>query len=515
VRAVRAIGDGAVKAIRAIGDSAVKAIRAAVSAVSGSRATLPVAAVTVATGAAVLAMPTPARAVPLIGSQCAPGIGIAGAGCSSVGSGVLGGATDALTAATLADVVGWVGDGAQSALNGTAQVLGATTTPQLRSTWFSATYWRVAGIAAVLTLPFLFAAALQALVRSDVTLLIRAAIGYLPLALLAVGIAAPLTMLLLAASDQMSSIVSSAASNQGAQFLAHAAGLLGSFTAGVTSPFVMLLVGLLTVVGALVLWMELLMREAAVYVIVLMLPLAFAAFVWPARRVWAIRSIEVLIALILSKFVIVAVLSLGGAALDQSANRSVTGLLAGGVLMALAAFSPWAMLRLIPLGELATAAAGSLSTGSHAALHRLRHADAWATEGDDWASRTAQMRDAALDAAGTHRAGSPSRESRPGIGMSEDLLQPNGSAEPDQAAAASTPRASAQGESPRAPSPAAEDSTPSADAASDDQAWGGIPSKAVRDIEVGLALGDQPPPPNNPPPPADPPPPNNLPPPTE
>ena len=46
-----------------------------------------------------------------------------------------------------------------------------------------------------------------------------------------------------------------------------------------------------------------------------MLPLAFAALVWPARRIWAIRAVEVLVALILSKFVIVAVLSLGGAAL--------------------------------------------------------------------------------------------------------------------------------------------------------------------------------------------------------
>ncbi len=57
-----------------------------------------------------------------------------------------------------------------------------------------------------------------------------------------------------------------------------------------------------------------LIREAAVYVVVLMLPLAFAAFVWPARRIWAIRAVELLIALILSKFAVVAVLSLAGAA---------------------------------------------------------------------------------------------------------------------------------------------------------------------------------------------------------
>ena len=88
--------------------------------------------------------------------------------------------------------------------------------------------------------------------------------------------------------------------------------------------------GLLAAFGALVLWLELLMREAAVYVVVLMLPLAFAAMVWPARRVWAIRAVELLVALILSKFAIVAVLTLGGAALGQSPFGGISSMLAGG-----------------------------------------------------------------------------------------------------------------------------------------------------------------------------------------
>jgi hypothetical protein len=252
----------------------------------------------------------------------------------------------------------------------------------------------VAGIAAVLTLPFLFAAAIQGLVRSDLGLVIRAALGYLPLASLAVFIAAPLTMLLLAVSDQMSAIVSSAAGNQSVGFLDHSSALLGVIATSFSSPFVLFLVGLLTVAGALVLWMELMIREAAVYVIVLLLPLAFAAFVWPARRIWAIRSVELLVALILSKFAIVAVLSLGGAALDHSAHDA-TGLLAGAVLMVLAAFAPWAMIRVIPLTELASGAAASLRGGALTAFGGLQRADAWASEGDHWVSTTAQMRDGA------------------------------------------------------------------------------------------------------------------------
>jgi hypothetical protein len=250
----------------------------------------------------------------------------------------------------------------------------------------------------MLTLPFLFAASVQALVRSDLTLLVRAALGYLPLAMLAVVVAAPVTMLLLAASDELARAVSSAAGHAGVAFLDSTVAPLGALGGISGSPFLAFLIALFMVAGALVLWIELLIREAAVYVIVLMLPLAFAALVWPARRVWAIRSIEVLVALILSKFAIVAVLSLGGTALDHSAHAGLAALLAGLVLLILAAFAPWAMLRLLPLAELASGTAGALRGQSGLSVTALRHADEWASLGQRWASTTAQMRRSASDA---------------------------------------------------------------------------------------------------------------------
>jgi hypothetical protein len=326
-------------------------------------------------------------------------------------------ASKATFALGLAAVVSWVLGGAKYAINATASVIGHTTAPQLRSTWFSATYWRVAGIAAVLTLPFLFAAAIQALVRSDLGLLARAAFGFLPLAMLGVGIAAPLTMLLLAATDQLSAVVSSAAGHASAHFLNRASAGIGALTLLSRSPFLVFFVGLLTVGAAIVLWFELLLRAAAVYVIVLTLPLAFAALVWPARRIWAIRAVEVLIALILSKFLIVAVLSLGGAALSQSFLTSISGMLAGFVLLTMGALTPWALLRLLPLGEIASAAAGSLRAEAVGAGSRLLQTGfGGGSLAHDWARTTAEMRrdaegfsdPADLDA----RSPSPPRESR-------------------------------------------------------------------------------------------------------
>jgi hypothetical protein len=274
----------------------------------------------------------------------------------------------------------------------------------LGSTWFSSTYWRVAGIAVLLTLPFLFAAAVHALLRSDLALLLRAAFGYLPLAMLAVSIAAPVTMLLLAASDQLSAIVSSATGNASDRFVSFSVGALGELTVA-AGPFMAFFLCLFVVAGALVLWIELLMREAAVYVIVLMLPLAFAGMVWPARRIWAIRAVELLVALVMSKFAIVAVLSLGGAALVSGASassHSVTAALAGAVLLIMGAFTPWALLRLLPLAEVAASAAGSLSRETRARTHASADlADLVAYSSPDWAAAATERlrKDASISGA--------------------------------------------------------------------------------------------------------------------
>ncbi|MGH2914809.1 MAG: hypothetical protein ACRDMX_07465, partial [Solirubrobacteraceae bacterium] len=258
-----------------------------------------------------------------------------------------------------------VATGAHVLIGLALQAAVATTRPDLLAAWFTGPYWRMAAIAALLTLPFLFAAAIQALIRGDLGLLARAAFGWLPLGMLAIGVAAPLTMLLLAASDEMSALVSAAG---GTHLLGLAAGA-GTFASLAThTPFAAFLIGLLAAGAALTLWIELLVREAAVYVVVLMLPLLFAAMVWPARRIWAARAVELLVALVLAKFAIVAVLSLGAEAVGHGLWSGLQAELAGGTLVLLACFCPWALMRLLPLAELAGAAVGGLSGhGAHAA----------------------------------------------------------------------------------------------------------------------------------------------------
>lgn len=262
-------------------------------------------------------------------------------------------------------IVAWVLGGAKWTMDHLASVISSTTSPALTAGWFTGVYLRVEAIALFFTLLFLCAAAAEALLRSDAALLARAVFAYLPLAALLTAVATPLTMLLLAASDQLSAGFASIAGAGTTRFLT---GSSAWVAAGLTAadPFFAVMAGGLVVAAGGALWVELLLREIAVYVVVAMLPLVFAAMVWPARRVWAIRAVEVLVALILAKVAIVVVLALGGAALQHAGVSGISKLLAGLALVILGAFSPWLLLRLIPLAEVASAAVGHIRGHAHA-----------------------------------------------------------------------------------------------------------------------------------------------------
>jgi hypothetical protein len=109
--------------------------------------------------------------------------------------------------------------------------------------------------------------------------------------------------------------------------------------------------------------------------------------------------VELLVALVLSKFAIVAVLALGGAALNHDVSHGATALLVGLVLVVLGAFAPWALLALLPLHELASGAIGSLRSQTRQLGGALAGADSRAYLAEDWIDRLPdRMRAAAGDA---------------------------------------------------------------------------------------------------------------------
>jgi len=121
-------------------------------------------------------------------------------------------------------------------------------------------------------------------------------------------------------------------------------------TAGAAAGFAALLGAIVVGFATFVIWLELVLRQAAIYVAVLFLPLGFMAMVWPATAHWLRRLVQGLVAIILSKFVIVAVMALAATALDTDVATDGYGVVVGGgALLSLAALAPYVLLRLIPV----------------------------------------------------------------------------------------------------------------------------------------------------------------------
>jgi hypothetical protein len=265
----------------------------------------------------------------------------------SIGGSVAGAGVDAV----LNGLSQWVASGAEWLLSQIGSVLNSTTTVELGAAWFKAHYAVMTGLAAVVVVPLLLLSTLQAIVRQNAGQLVRAFFVQLPLALLLGVVAVQIVSLCLSATDAMCTLV---AGGSGADVKSLLAGITKGLVVSVGDPttatFVLLLVGLLVAAGSFVLWLELLVRAAAVYVAVLFLPLVLTALVWPAVSQWCRRLVETLAALILSKFVIVATLSLAAGAVG-SGSSNVASVLAGGALLVLATFVPFSILRLIPMVE--------------------------------------------------------------------------------------------------------------------------------------------------------------------
>jgi hypothetical protein len=116
--------------------------------------------------------------------------------------------------------------------------------------------------------------------------------------------------------------------------------------------FVALLASIFAALAALAVWVELLIRSAGIYVCVLFFPVVLVARIWPKLEKWAVRLAEALTALILSKFVIVAVLSVAAAAIaDSRASEGFNGVLAAGALLVFAAFAPLVLFRLVQFAD--------------------------------------------------------------------------------------------------------------------------------------------------------------------
>jgi hypothetical protein len=287
-----------------------------------------------------------------LGPVCQVASGITGAAGSVAGQ-VAGLGVDSVLNA----LGNWVSDGATWLLTQVGAVLDTTTSVDLSAPWFATHYATMAALAGVVVVPLLLCGVIQSVYRQSASLLVRSVVVNVPLALVLTGVAVKLVELGLAVTDAMSSAVAQGAGVDAGHFMAPVTLALSGATATGASgvpAFVLFLGSLAVVAGAVMVWIELLIRSAAVYVAVLFLPLALASLAWPAIAHWCRRLVDTLVALILGKFVIVSVLSLAAGALagaGGSGGGGFAAVLGGAALLILAAFSPWALFRLLPFLE--------------------------------------------------------------------------------------------------------------------------------------------------------------------
>ena len=115
------------------------------------------------------------------------------------------------------------------------------------------------------------------------------------------------------------------------------------------------LLGLFVGLAALAVYLELFVRNVMIHVVVYFLPLMLIGTIWGPTRSWGRRGIEFLAVLILSKFVLFAVIALGWSAVasfdDAALSASWASVLTGFVLIAVAAWLPWLLFKLLPFME--------------------------------------------------------------------------------------------------------------------------------------------------------------------
>lgn len=261
-------------------------------------------------------------------------------------------------------VTTWVTNAAVWVTGKVGGLVEATTSPDLQSAWFEGQYGAMITVAGALAMLMLMLAVIQAVIRQDVWLLLRSAFGYLPMAFILAGVAIAATQLLIWITDDLSATVVGGLGSQSDNLLnqvgdayKHA---LDDNTVDAVPLFGVFLAAIVLAIGAFVLWLELIIRDAAIYICVFFLPLTFVGMIWPATSRWARRLVELLAAIVLSKFVIVSILTLATAAITSTGIAEGEGqvferMLAGAALLVLAAWSPFALLRMIPMMEVAAA----------------------------------------------------------------------------------------------------------------------------------------------------------------
>ncbi|MEV6838495.1 hypothetical protein AB0N17_28965 [Streptomyces sp. NPDC051133] len=241
-----------------------------------------------------------------------------------------------------ADAASWTIGKLSSAVKETANV--DFTNPK-----FLQQYAIVFAASTILTLLlWLLAVAKRAVRGVPLTTAISEAVGFLWLTVLASAFTPLILYTVVSATDSVTDVLAKATGDQADTFFGTFSGALNKGTDIGGGPIMLIVVSLVSILAAGVLWLELVIRAALLYVGALLGTVVYAGLVdknlWGHVRRWA----GIMIAVILVKPVIVIVLGLAGALSSGNGPDAFSAVVSGLAIILLAIFASAMIYRFVP-----------------------------------------------------------------------------------------------------------------------------------------------------------------------
>ncbi|MBX3079094.1 MULTISPECIES: conjugal transfer protein TrbL [Micrococcales] len=233
-------------------------------------------------------------------------------------------------------------------------VFDTTTLVDVQTDGFTNVYNLIFGIGVFLVLIFFCLQLITGLIKRDPTALSRAALGAAK-SVLGAFVVVTLTALALEIVDQLCIGIIQASGEttetMGDKIILLAAGLTGINIAapGVGAIVTIFLAGLM-IAAVFIVWFSLLIRKALLLVGVVLAPIAFAGASWDATKGWIGKWAAFVIALIVSKLVLVVIFLLAITQIATPIEADITAVtepITGIVLMGIAAFAPYMAYRFV------------------------------------------------------------------------------------------------------------------------------------------------------------------------
>ncbi|MGE0308805.1 MAG: conjugal transfer protein TrbL [Acidimicrobiia bacterium] len=261
---------------------------------------------------------------------------------------VAGDAAGALVSAPFDWLAQGMGNAAGWMFEAVWKVFDSTTMVDVTSSQYTKVYNILFGVAVFVMLGFFMLQVVGGMIRREPAALSRAALG-LAKSILGSFVALALLATALEVTDQLCiGIVNAAGTNMeqmGDRVALLAGGLLtlNIATPGAGAIITMFIAGL-AIGAAVIVWISLLIRKALLLIAIVFAPIALAGSSWDHTRGWVSKWASFVIALIISKVVLVVIFLLATAQVSAPIDgdlQSVSDPIAGVVLMLMAGFAPY------------------------------------------------------------------------------------------------------------------------------------------------------------------------------